>query len=333
MTLKEYLEQGVKKAELARRFKVCRRTIYNWIYAGDVDRDLDVYAAGRSQPAAQPQRIAPFKATIDTRLKKFPALTAQRLFQDVQAEGYEGSYSSVRDYVRQVRPQAERTDRLVRFETKAGQQGQVDFGSFNLPWGRRYALVVVLSFSRVLWVRFYTNQTMEVLFHGLESAFERFGGVPRELLFDQMRTVVVSDGRQWGGTVTFNTEFLLFANHWNFRPRACRPYRPQTKGKVERSIRYVRENFFYGQSFITDEDLNEQAERWLDVTANVRRHSTTGERPVDRFEGVERKALRPLAPAPFRHNGAPPSPVIWPPSALSVEVEKRSLHVYGEAMP
>ena len=135
----------------------------------------------------------------------------------------------------------------------------------------------------------------------------------------------------------FNSQFLLFANHWNFRPRACRPYRPQTKGKVERGIRYVRDSFFYGRTFINDGDLNEQAGRWLDVTANVRRHSTTGERPADRFEGVERHALRPLAPVPFRHNDVPPSLVTGslvtgPPSVLSVEVEKRSLDVYGEVI-
>ena len=159
MTLREYLERGVQKTALAKQFNVCRRTIYNWIYAGWLDRDLDAYAAGRSSGAAKPQKLDPFKLTIAARLKDFPALTAQRLFQDVQAEGYGGSYSGVKNYVRQVRPQVKLTDPLVRFETEAGQQAQVDFGSFRLPWGRRYALVIVLGFSRLMWLRFYTNQT------------------------------------------------------------------------------------------------------------------------------------------------------------------------------
>ena len=129
---------------------------------------------------------------------------------------------------------------VVRFETPAGHQGQVDFGRFRLPWGIRHALLVVLGYSRLLWLRFYSRQTMPVLFEGLESAFDRFGGVPRELLFDQMRTVVVSDDRSSGGGLVLNAEFLRFAAHWGFVPRSCRPYRAQTKGKVERPIRYVR---------------------------------------------------------------------------------------------
>ena len=92
-------------------------------------------------------------------------------------------------------------------------------------------------------------QTMAVLIDGLESAF-RFGGVPRELLFDQMRSVVLSDDRAAGGELILNAEFLRFAAHWGFMPRSCRPYRARTKGKVERPIRYLRENFFHGRTFL-----------------------------------------------------------------------------------
>ena len=127
-----------------------------------------------------------------------------------------------------MRPQ-EPLDPVVRFETPAGRQGQVDFGRFVLPWGCRYALVVVLSYSRLLWLRFYRAQTMAVLTEGLETAFERFGGVPEEPLFDQMRAVVLSDDRCSGGELILNTEFLRFAAHWGFRVRSCRPYRARTK--------------------------------------------------------------------------------------------------------
>ena len=106
----------------------------------------------------------------------------------------------------------------------------MDFATFTLPWGRRYALVMVLSHSRLLWLRFYRRQTMAVLIEGLESAFGWFGGVPQELLFDQMRAVVLSDGRAGGGELVLNADFLRFAAHWGFRTRACRPYRAQTKG-------------------------------------------------------------------------------------------------------
>ena len=174
-------------------------------------------------------------------------------------------------------------------------QGQVDFAHFRLPWGRRWALLVVLGYSRLLWLRFFRRQTMETLFTGLEQAFAYFEGVPHELLFDQMRSVIVKDERLRGGALVENAEFLRFANHWAFRARACRAYRAKTKGKVERPIRYVRENFFYGRSFLNDDDLNVQALQWLEQVANVRMHGTTNERPIERFDREERMALNSLA--------------------------------------
>ena len=235
------------------------------------------------------------------------------------------------DYVRATRPR-EPVESLVRFETPAGHQGQVDFGTFTLPWGRRHALVIVLGYSRLLWLHFYTRQIMPVLMKGLESAFDRFGGVPEELLFDQMHAVVLSDDRGAGGGLVLNEEFLRFAAHWGFMPRSCRPYRAQTKGKVERPIRYIRESFFYGRSFANDNDLNEQAVRWLEGTANVRRHATTGERPVDRFERDERAVLLPLANHPYRRLGARHAPEPAPRRLpATVKVERRPLSVYTEA--
>jgi transposase len=142
---------------------------------------------------------------------------------------------------------------LVRFETPPGHQGQVDFAHIRLPWGQRWALLVVLGYSRLMWLRFFPRQTMQTLFFGLEQAFDYFGGVPQELLFDQMRSVIVDDQRLQGGKLVENLEFLRFAHHWQFQLRACRPYRAKTKGKVERPIRYLRENFFYGRHFINDQ--------------------------------------------------------------------------------
>ena len=126
-------------------------------------------------------KLDPYKRIIDARLKEYPKLSAKRLFDEIRAAGYPGGYSRVRDYVRGVWPR-EAVEAVVRFETPAGRQGQVDFGTFTLPWGRRHALVVVLSHSRLLWLCFYRRQTMAVLMDGLERAFARFGGVPAELL-------------------------------------------------------------------------------------------------------------------------------------------------------
>ena len=189
---------------------------------------------------------------------------------------------------------------MVRFGTAPGKQAQVDFAEFRLPWGKRFALLVVLGHSRLLWMRFYPCQTMQTVISGLEDAFAFFGGVPEECLFDQMKAVVVSDDRLGGGKLLENPEFMRFAAHWGFRIRACRPYRAQTKGKVERPVRYARDNFFYGRDFLGDGDLDAQRRRWLEEVANARVHGTTGKVPRVHFEQEEQPFLRPLAPRPYR---------------------------------
>ena len=235
MLLKHYLDQGVSKAELSRRFGVSRATIHHWTETGQLDRDLAAGARGYAPRPLVAHKLDSYKAIIDARLEAFPKLSAKRLFDEVRAAGYPGGYGRVRDYVLATRPR-EPVEAPVRFETPPGHQGQVDFGTFTLPWGRRHALVIVLGYSRLLWLHFYPRQTMAVLMEALESAFDQFGGVPEELLFDQMRAVVLSDDRAAGGGLVLNEEFLRFAAHWGFMPRSCRPYRAQTKGKVERPI-------------------------------------------------------------------------------------------------
>ena len=239
MWLKYSLERGVSKAALSRRFGVSRRTIHEWVETGQLDRDLSSGGSRYAPRPPAPHTLDPYTGIIEARLEEYPGLSAKRLLDEVRAAGDPGGYSRVRDYVRAVRPR-EPTESVVRFETPAGRQGQVDFATFTLPWGRRHALVVVLSHSRLLWRCFYRRQTMAVLTDGLERAVARFGGVPQELLFDQMRAVVLSDQRVGGGELVLNAEFLRVAAHWGFHPPACRPSRAQTKGKVERPIRYIR---------------------------------------------------------------------------------------------
>src|SRR5690606_39567679 len=139
------------------------------------------------------------------------------------------------------------------------------------------------GYSRLIWPRLCQTQDMMAPFSGLEEAFRFYGGIPRELLSDQMATVITADLRDQGGRLVENAEFLRFAAHWGFRVRACRPYRAKTKGKVERPIRYVRGSFVYARDFAGDDDLNAQTRNWLSSRANVRKHRTTGERPLDRF--------------------------------------------------
>jgi transposase len=240
------------------------------------------------------------------------------------------AHSQLREY---VRPRAT-PEPIVRFETPPGQQAQVDFAEVRFPWGKRYALLVVLGYSRLLWVQFAPRQTMQVLMTGLEAAFRAFGGVPRELLFDQLKAVVIADERPGGGKLLENPEFLRFAAHWGFRIRACRPYRAQTKGKVERPVRYLRDNFLYGREFLGDGDLAAQCTTWLADVDNQRVHATTRRVPAEVFATEEQACLLPLAPRAYRPLIASPAlaaPTAARPRVPAAAVERRSLHTYATA--
>lgn len=326
--LRHYLEQGLTKAEVARQLGIARRTVYYWIETGQLDRELDDAPMCRATRTVD-RKIDRFRPIIDARLAEYPQLMATRLFDEIRDAGYSGGYTQVKEYVRATRPRPE-PEPVVRFETPPAQQAQVDFAEFSLPWGKRFALLVILGYSRLLWVQFFPRQTMAVLMRGIEEAFAYFGGVPMELLFDQMKAVIVDDERLTGGKLLENPEFLRFAAHWGFRIRACRPYRAKTKGKVERPVGDLRRGFFYGRTFLNDADLNAQALSWLNHKRNVRAHRTTRQKPQLRFERDERLLLQPLAPRPYRSLILPqPSvPKIALPTVISVE--RRPLSIYDE---
>jgi len=331
MLLKHYLERGTSKSALARRFGVSRDTIHRWIRSGDLERDPDGEPDRYGPRPAVTTKLDAYKDIIETRLVAYPELSAVRLLEEIRAAGYGGGYSQLKAFVRQVRPRVEPAA-VMRFETPAGRQAQVDFAHFRFPWGVRYALLVVLGYSRLLWCRFYARQDMVTLMDGLEDAFGYFGGVPHELLFDQMKTVITRDLRLEGGALIRNLEFLRFAGHWGFTPRACRPYRAQTKGKVERPVRYLRSNFVYGRTFTHDADLDQQRLSWLERVANARIHATTQARPRDRFDQDERFLLQPLAARPYTSLivDRSPTPTTRRAPRPVVTVEKRSLAVYAQ---
>ena len=327
--LRHYLEQGLSKTAIARTLRVSRRTVYHWIDTGQLDRELDDGPVQYTPRPTVARKIDGYRAIIQARLAEYPRLSATRLCEEIRAAGYAGGYTQVKEYVREVRPGAG-PDPVVRFETPPGLQAQVDFAEFHLPWGKRFALLVVLGYSRLLWIQFYPRQTLTVLMRGLEESFAAFGGVPSELLFDQMKAVIIDDQREIGGKLLENLEFARFAAHWGFRIRACRPYRARTKGKVERPISYVRQGFFYGREFLNDEDLNQQAISWTQGTANARLHRTTDEVPQVRFERDERARLQAPAPRPYRSVvPLPATPASQPRLPSRPTVERRSLTIYS----
>ena len=346
--LRHLLEQGLSKTAIAERLGVSRRVLYDWLAAGELDRLVDAEGAAaasvrRRYPPRQ-TKLDAYAPIIDTRLASYPELSAVRLYDEVRAAGYTGSLTQLKSYVRRVRPRPE-PEPVVRFETAPGHQAQVDFAEVRFPFGKRFALLVVLGYSRLLWLTFYPRQTMATLITGLEAAFTAFGGVPQELLFDQLKAVVLDDARPTGGRLLENPEFLRFAAHWGFRIRACRPYRAKTKGKVERPIRYLRESFLYGREFLGDADLAAQADAWVEGVANRRVHGTTREQPIVRFTRDEQAVLQPLAVRPYRPLVLPeegrrrPAPdarivparrVELPAPLPTIAVERRALSAYAQ---
>lgn len=272
--LRHYLREGLPKTVIARKLGVSRMTVYRHAIS---EEKLPVYKTRKRRVSP----IDPFKDYVRSRLSSYPELSAVRLLGEISAMGYKGKYTTVKDYVRSIRPKA-----LLlleqRFEVAPAQQAQVDFATFKTDFGIVHALLVVLSYSRYLWVRFFSHEDQLTVLSGLHQAFLAFGGVPRTLLFDRMKTAVACSDPS--GKAIFNDEMLRFAHHYGFQPTACRPYRAKTKGRVERAVSYLRRNFFYGRSFRDLEDLNNQVSRWLDQTANTRIHGTTGQVPREQLE-------------------------------------------------
>lgn len=315
------------RLEAARRIGVGRTTMYRWIKDGLLDEPIEAIQARYKPRPRTAAKLDPFKPLIQARLAEYPYLSGVRLLAEIRAAGYTGGVTLLREYVATLRPAPEP---LVRFETPPGVQAQVDFAECRFPWGKRFALMTVLGYSRLLWVQFYPRQDLRTLMLGLEACFASWGGVPEHLLFDQMKSVITRDERLAGGGLLKNLEFLRFARHYGFRVRACRPYRAKTKGKVERPIRYLRDSFLYGRTFLSDADLNAQAIDWLATVANPRTHATIHEQPIERFRGTEQRALQPLPPRVYRSLVLPePRPTPAPRPAPAVQVERRSLEAYA----
>lgn len=189
----------------------------------------------------------------------------------------------------------------VRFETKPGQQMQIDFGQKKVAIGgekvKVHLLVAVLGYSRRIYVQAFLAERGDDWREGVANAFRHFGGVPNEVLCDNARALVVARDRE-AGTVTFHPAFKAFCKDWDVVPRACAPYRARTKGKTESGVKYAKRNGLAGREFTSFAHLQAHLAEWM-LEADQRVHGTTNERPTDRFEQFERHALRPLPQRPL----------------------------------
>lgn len=189
----------------------------------------------------------------------------------------------------------------VRFETPPGKQLQADFAQCVVTIDgervRVHLCVLTLGYSRRMVVRAYAHERQENWLRALEEAFLHWGGVPREVLMDNARALVLHHDPA-SGALVFHPRLVAFAKHWGFTPKACRPYRPRTKGKDERGVRYVKESGLAGREFPSWQAMEAHLEGWIRQIADQRRHGTTGESPLLRFEREEAAALLPLPNRP-----------------------------------
>ena len=284
--------QGASFRAIARALRVDRKTVAHVIHT---------YAQHRETPSSALPRPRPRRSQLDAYcdhiaalLERYPNITAVRLDEELRAKGFTGGHTIVKDRLRHLRPRPTRAP-VVRFETGPGVQAQMDYSPFDLDFtdeGRRrvYAFSYILGYSRRRYLRFVESQDFTTTVREHVRAFEHLGGAATVCLYDNMKVVV----SQWDGEQPiYNTRFLAFAFHYGYRPWACRPRRPQTKGKVEKPFSFISTNLLNARTFSSLAHLNAfVAETWL-PQIDARPHDTTGHPPLALWE-KERAHLVPL---------------------------------------
>jgi transposase len=245
-------------------------------------------------------QLDPYLPIIRDTLAQYPRLRATRLFEMVKARGYPGSVVQLRRAMRLIRPAATPTV-YRRLTTLAGEEAQVDWGAFgSIRIGRGVrplsGFVMVLSYSRAVFALFTVDQTLESFLRGHIEAFDTWPGVPRTLVYDNLRSAVLERA---GPAIRFHPRLLELAGHYHFAPRPCTPGRANEKGKVERQIQYLRHAFFAARRFADVDDLNAQFGRWRDEVAHQRPHPEHRDQTVADLLAHERPRLLPLPAHPF----------------------------------
>lgn len=273
MEIKELKSEGLSIRAIAKRTGLSRNTVRKVLRG---EHTLQVTTGPRVS------KVESFKVYLRERYERYQ-LSAVRLYDEIKAMGYNGSLPTVRRYVQTLKGPSQRMTKVtVRFETPPGKQAQADWsecGRFTWVDGRAvtiYAFVMVLSYSRMLFVHFTTSMRMAELLRCHRLAFEYFGGWTAQILYDNMKQIRTGPGQ-------LNEQFVDFAEHYGFVVKTHRAYRPRTKGKVERVVDYLKDNFLAGRTFASLDVLNAQAHHWLVHTANARVHGTTGRIPNEQW--------------------------------------------------
>lgn len=278
-------DMGMTERKIARQLGISRPSVRKYLENPDITKP---------QRRSKPKKLDPFVDYIDELLVEWPDVNAVVIKQRLDDRGYTGGISILRDYLRDIRDAKNKPPQYIRFESPAGQQFQCDWGHFGtLTYGntnrKLYCMAVIECHSRILYVEFTHSQNKEAFMRTLLNAFIFFGGTPKELVHDNLKTAVIE---RVGGIIRFNEDYLHFLRPFHITPYACGLGDASAKGKIEKGgIHYVRYNFWPCRNFIDLDDVNAQAAKWRDRIANQRIQETTGEIPQQRFRP---EALRPL---------------------------------------
>ena len=291
--------QGLSVSAIARQCCLDRKTVRRYI-----ERGLEPPAYGPRQP--RPMLLDPFSGYLRERVTAYPGLSGARLLRELKERGYEGSYTAVTDFLRDVRPPPNPAYE-VRYETGPGDQGQVDFAQFQVVFTDEpstprivWLFSMVLGYSRLIWARFVVHQDLAAVLRCHVAAFEALGGAPRELLYDRMKTAVTGEGDDGG--IVYNLALIDLARHYGFHPKACKAYRAKTKGKVERPFRYIRQDFFLARTFRQPGRPERPASP---LVGHRRQPAGARHHPARRQRGLRRRARSPQGAAAGAVQGGP----------------------------
>ena len=296
MTIHVLKMQGHSIQAIAHETGISRNSVKKYL-----NQEISNVPSYKIRPPKE-SKLAPFKAYLQGRIRSAHPdwIPASVLFKEILEQGYTGKIRILSDYLSTLRP-TKQADPLVRFETQPGQQMQVDFTIIRRGVQPLKAFVATLGYSRASFVCFFDNERRESWLEGLKQSFEFFGGVPKEVLFDNAKSIILERDAYGLGEHRWNPCLVDFAKTYGFVPKVCRPYRAKTKGKVERFNRYLKSSFIVPlQATFKEVGLqldvqtaNSYIGKWLEQTANARIHGTTQEIPAQRLQ-QERHMMLPL---------------------------------------
>lgn len=296
MSINPELRAEILRLHHAERWSPCTIAAQLRVHHSTVKRAIALEGAKALVPP-RPRKVDAYVDFIKEQLQRYPRLTATRLYGMVKERGFGGKQSQFRAVVAALRSEAvRRVEPFQRLSTLPGEQAQVDwahFGHMQIGHAERplMAFVLVLSYSRAIYLRFFLSQNLSNFLYGHQLAFAHFGGLARVCLYDNLKSVVIE---RIGKAISFNRRFMEFAAHYRFEARPVGIARGCEKGRVERSIRYIRENFFAARHFKNLDDLNQQALAWCQTTALERQWVDNDRRTVAEVLEEEKAKLLPL---------------------------------------